>query len=88
MSFVVSKNTAHRHIAYFFVHSFPRSLYLVRSVLKILAISGTNGSSGFGSVKSDEMDNRTETNRSNMFHHNTHQKIQFSIDYDSKNGTY
>ena len=57
------KNTDHCHIAYFLVHSLPSSLYLGRSVLKILAISGTNGSSGFGSVKSDEMDNRTETNK-------------------------
>ena len=47
-------------MAYFLVHSLPVSLYLERSVLNCLAISGTNGSSGLGSVKSDEMDSNTE----------------------------
>lgn len=49
------------HIAYFLVHSRPNSLYLSRSFLNVLAISGTSGSSGLGSVRSDEMDSRTAT---------------------------
>lgn len=51
------------HIAYFLVHSRASSLYFSRSVLYILAISGTNGSSGFGSHKSEQIDKRTETRR-------------------------
>ena len=47
------------HIAYLRVHSLASSLYLVLSVLYILAISGTRGSSGFGSVSSEQMDNNT-----------------------------
>ena len=51
------------HIAYFFVHSFASSSYFFLSVLNILAYSGTNGSSGLGSVRSEQMDNRTEKNK-------------------------
>lgn len=47
------------HIAYFRVHSRANSLYFSRSVLYILAISGTNGSSGFGSHSREQMDKRT-----------------------------
>lgn len=47
------------HIAYFRVHSRASSLYFSRSVLYILAISGTNGSSGFGSQSREQIDNRT-----------------------------
>ena len=47
------------HIAYLRVHSLASSLYFVLSVLYILAISGTRGSSGFGSVSSEQMDNNT-----------------------------
>ena len=56
----------HHHSAYFFVHSFACSLYFFLSVLNILAISGTNGSSGFGSVSSEQMDNKTEINNSTI----------------------
>lgn len=48
------------HIAYFLVHSLANSLYFSRSVLYILAISGTSGSSGFGSQSREQIDNRTE----------------------------
>ena len=51
------------HIAYFRVHSLAISLYFSRSVLYIRAISGTKGSSGLGSVSSEQMDRRTETNK-------------------------
>lgn len=48
------------HIAYLRVHSRASSLYFSRSVLYILAISGTRGSSGLGSHKSEQIDNSTE----------------------------
>lgn len=47
------------HIAYFLVHSRASSLYFSRSVLYILAISGTRGSSGFGSHSREQIDNNT-----------------------------
>lgn len=47
------------HIAYFLVHSRANSVYLSLSVLNILAISGTSGSSGFGSHNKEQMDNST-----------------------------
>lgn len=47
------------HIAYFRVHSRASSLYFSRSVLYILAISGVRGSSGFGSHRREQIDNRT-----------------------------
>lgn len=47
------------HIAYFLVHSLANSSYLTLSVLYIRAISGTNGSSGFGSQSSEQMDRST-----------------------------
>ena len=47
------------YMAYFLHHSLASWLYLVRSVLKILAISGTRGSSGFGSQSSEQMDRST-----------------------------
>ena len=48
------------YIAYFFVHSFANSWYFPLSVLYILAISGTRGSSGFGSHSNEQIDNKTE----------------------------
>lgn len=51
--------TGTHHIAYFLVHSRANSLYFSRSVLYILAISGTSGSSGFGSQSREQIDNRT-----------------------------
>jgi len=47
------------HWAYFLVHSLAWSLYFFLSVLYRRAISGTSGSSGFGSVSSEQMDRRT-----------------------------
>lgn len=47
------------HIAYFLVHSRANSLYFSRSVLYILAISGTSGSSGLGSHSREQIDNNT-----------------------------
>uniref|UniRef100_A0A0B7B385 Uncharacterized protein n=1 Tax=Arion vulgaris TaxID=1028688 RepID=A0A0B7B385_9EUPU len=47
------------HSAYFFVHSCANLLYSERFVLNVLAISGTNGSSGFGSVSSEQMERST-----------------------------
>ena len=47
------------HIAYFRVHSRASSVYLSLSVLKILAISGTSGSSGFGSQRREQIDSNT-----------------------------
>lgn len=51
--------TGTHHIAYFLVHSRANSLYFSRSVLYILAISGTRGSSGFGSQSREQIDNKT-----------------------------
>jgi len=47
------------HIAYFRVHSLAKSVYFSLSVLNILAISGTKGSSGFGSQSKEQIDNST-----------------------------
>ena len=47
------------HMAYLRVHSRASSLYRSLSVLYILAISGTSGSSGLGSHKSEQIDSRT-----------------------------
>jgi len=47
------------HIAYFLVHSLAHSLYLCGSVLYSLAISGTNGSSGLGSHRREQIDRST-----------------------------
>ena len=47
------------HIAYFRVHSRASSVYLSRSVLNILAISGTSGSSGLGSQSREQIDSNT-----------------------------
>jgi len=47
------------HIAYFLVHSRANSPYFSRSVLNILAISGTSGSSGFGSHSKEQMESNT-----------------------------
>ena len=46
-------------MAYFWVHSRAVSLYFFLSVLYILATSGTRGSSGFGSVSSEQIDSNT-----------------------------
>ncbi|CAD6234714.1 GSCOCG00002064001-RA-CDS [Cotesia congregata] len=47
-------------MAYLRVHSRANSLYFSRSVLYILAISGTNGSSGFGSHSREHIDRPAE----------------------------
>ena len=51
-------------IAYFAVQSFAIELYFDLFVLNRRAMSGTNGSSGFGSFKSEQIDNST-TNKNN-----------------------
>jgi small-conductance mechanosensitive channel len=45
--------------AYLLVHSLADLTYLSRSVLYILAISGTSGSSGLGSVSSEQIESKT-----------------------------
>merc|ERR1711990_708014 len=47
------------YMAYFLVHSFANWLYFSLSVLKILAISGTRGSSGLGSQRSEQIESNT-----------------------------
>lgn len=47
------------HIAYFRVHSLATSVYFGLSVLYRRAISGTSGSSGFGSHNREQIDNNT-----------------------------
>ena len=56
----MGKSWLANHWAYFLVHSFAILLYFWRSFLNSLAMSGTNGSSGFGSHKSEQIDKRTE----------------------------
>lgn len=51
------------HMAYLAVHSLAVELYFSLSVLYILAISGTRGSSGFGSVSNEHMERSTEIKR-------------------------
>ena len=46
-------------MAYFRVHSLANSVYLSLSVLKMRAISGTRGSSGFGSQSSEQIESNT-----------------------------
>jgi len=52
------------HMAYLCVHSLANWPNRSRSVLYIRAISGTSGSSGLGSVNSEQIDNSTETTKS------------------------
>jgi hypothetical protein len=54
-----SHDPARHYMAYFLVHSLASSSYLAGSVLKICAISGTSGSSGFGSVRREQMESST-----------------------------
>lgn len=53
------------HMAYLRVHSRASSLYRSRSVLYILAISGTKGSSGFGSHNKEQIDRSTKLKQNN-----------------------
>jgi hypothetical protein len=46
-------------LAYLLVHSLAVASYLARFVLYSLPIYGTNGSSGFGSVKSEQIESNT-----------------------------
>merc|ERR1711976_613894 len=55
---ILSSGLSH-HIAYFRVHSRAKSVYFSLSVLNILAISGTKGSSGLGSQSKEQIDNNT-----------------------------
>lgn len=57
-------------MAYFLVHSRANSLYLSRSVLYIRAISGTSGSSGFGSHSNEQIDRRTGNCQDQISHMN------------------
>lgn len=59
LALTVSSFCTLHHMAYLRVHSLASSLYFMRSVLYILAISGTRGSSGLGSVRSEQIDNNT-----------------------------
>ena len=47
------------YMAYFRVHSLDSSWYLALSVLYSRAISGTSGSSGFGSHSREQMESST-----------------------------
>jgi len=47
------------YIAYFCVHCRAVALYFSLSVLYVRAISGTNGSSGFGSQSNEQMESNT-----------------------------
>ena len=62
-------------MAYFFVHSFAMSVYFDLSVLNVLAISGTSGSSGLGSHKREHMDRSTKMKERACDKSNTYTKI-------------
>ena len=49
-----------RRMTYFRDHSLAVASYRARSVLYKCAMSGTSGSSGFGSVNIEQMDNSTK----------------------------
>lgn len=55
------------YMAYLCVQSFASWLYRSLSVLYMRAISGTRGSSGFGSVSSEQIDSRTVTIQQNEY---------------------
>jgi len=67
-SSVCKWSCAEDYMAYLCVQSFASWLYRSLSVLYMRAISGTRGSSGFGSVSSEQMDSSTITNK-----HKNHQ---------------
>lgn len=54
-----TKTQTPQPIAYFWVQLRALASYLVRSVLYMCAISGTRGSSGFGSVSNEHMESST-----------------------------
>lgn len=51
-------------MAYFLVHSLAVASYRAGSVLYTCAISGTSGSSGFGSVSMEQIERRTDAKKS------------------------
>ena len=80
------------HIAYLLVHSFACWLYRTRSVLYILAISGTNGSSGFGSVSIEQMESNTASINTHTSRNTEHDKFiildqSFTIPMNSSSST-
>lgn len=66
------------HIAYLRVHSLASSLYFSLSVLYILAISGTSGSSGFGSQSNEQIDNKTKNKNVLLIINNVHIKNRWN----------
>lgn len=54
-----SRVRCEKKVTHFLVHSIAFWLYLVRSVLYRFAISGVRGSSGLGSVRSEQIESRT-----------------------------
>lgn len=63
-------------MAYFLVHSLAVASYLARSVLYTCAISGTSGSSGFGSVSIEQMDRRTKISQWVFLANNSSQEMR------------
>lgn len=55
----ICSKTPNQPMAYFWVQLRAVASYLARSVLYIWAISGTSGSSGFGSVSSEQIESST-----------------------------
>ncbi len=74
------------HIAYLRVHSRASSWYFDLSVLYILAISGTRGSSGLASVISEQMDSNTEkTQNYKIYKYIIKTNSQFYCNFTLKN---
>jgi hypothetical protein len=55
----ITQIAAHQPIAYFWVQLLAVVSYLLLSVLYMWAISGTRGSSGFGSVNKEQIESNT-----------------------------
>ena len=55
----ISEHVAIVHMAYFFVNSAALASNFALSLMYSLAMSGTRGSSGLGSVRRDDMERRT-----------------------------
>lgn len=61
-----------QHMAYFWVQERAMESYLEVSVLYIWAISGTRGSSGFGSVSNEHIESSTYIHHSAPTHDHVH----------------
>jgi hypothetical protein len=81
------KSRSDQPIAYLRVQFFAVASYFARSVLYIWAISGTRGSSGFGSVRREHIESKTyiQTNWNIQMGQNDKKRVR--LNWDSKSNT-